>query len=287
VIHIQRPRTEPRALATQRRAGLQRAFAALNAHGADSKELKETLHRYDSGKETLFKAQHKKCAYCERRVGFKGNALEHLRPKKEAWRHLPGTSPPVIDIGYWWLTWTWTNQVFACTSCNTGYKHNYFPLAPGSAVLAGPASPYRNKRLLPVHLDTSVERPLFIDPAEEDPLDHIEWRPVNRTQPKPLWKWSPAHLTPEGCATIKVLHLAELADDVDHHVRDNVLARTESVCAHIDGGRHAEALAEWRTIGRDLVRSPCHLAGPTWNALHYLVDQPRRATANLAIPLRP
>jgi hypothetical protein len=105
VIRIQRPKTEPPALATQRRAGWKRAFAALNAHGAGSRELKDTL----------FLAQHRKCAYCERRVGLKGNAVEHLRPKKEAWRHLPGTSPPVIEDGYWWLTWTWTNQLFACT----------------------------------------------------------------------------------------------------------------------------------------------------------------------------
>jgi hypothetical protein len=287
VIRIRRPGTEPPALAKQRRAGLRRAFAALNAHGADSKELGETLDRYDGGKETLFRAQHRKCAFCERRVGFKGNPLEHLRPKAEAWRHMPGTSPPIIDPGSWWLTWTWKNHVFACTPCNTGYKQNYFLLAPGSPVLTGPVSPYRKKGLRPSHLDISVESPLLVDPSAEDPLDHIEWRPVNRAQPKRLWKWSPWHLSPKGDATIKVLHLSELADDVGDHVRDNVLARTESVCAHVDGGRHARALAEWRRIGRDLVRSHCHLAGPTWNALHYLVDQPRRTAANLLIPPRP
>jgi hypothetical protein len=287
VIRIRRPKTEPRALATQRRAGLQRAFAALNAHGADSKELKDTLDRYDGGKAALFRAQHRKCAFCERRVGFKGNPLDHVRPTREVWRHMPGTSPRIVDSGYWWMTWTWTNHVFACTPCNTGYKQNYFPLALGSAVLAGPASPYRNERLRPSHLDISLESPLLVDPSAEDPLDHIEWRPVNRAHPKRLWKWSPAHLTPEGHATIEVLHLSVLADDVGDHIRDNVLARAESVCAHVDGGRHDRALAEWRRIGRDLVRSRCPLAGPTWNALHYLVDEPRRTAANLLIPPRP
>lgn len=223
MIHIRRPRTEPHALAKQRRMGL----------------------------------------------------------------HMPGTSPPIVDPGYWWLTWTWTNHVFACAPCNTGYKQNYFPLAAGSAALAGPVSPYRNKRLRRSHLDTSVESPLLVDPSSEDPLDHIEWRPVNRAQPKRLWKWFPAHLTPKGEATIKVLHFDNLADDVGDHIRDNVLARTESVCAHVDAGRHTTALAEWRAIGRDLVRSACHLAGPTWNALHFLVDQPWRASASLVLPARP
>ncbi len=286
MIFVRRPTTEPPALARQRRAGLRRAFAALNAHGAGSPEPSATLRDYDGGKAALFKAQHRKCACCERRVGLAAHPLEHVRPKNEAWRHLPG-DPPVKERGYWWLTWTWANHLFACTPCNTGYKQCYFPLAPGSAVLAGPASPYRNKRLRQAQVDVSLETSLFVDPSAVDPLDHIAWRPVNRGDPKRLWKWSPSHITAAGEATIKVLQLQMLADDVGDHVRDHLLARTESVCAHVDGGRHPRALAEWRAIGRDLVRSSCALAGPTWNALHYLVDAPRRAAATLPIPPRP
>jgi hypothetical protein len=132
-----------------------------------------------------------------------------------------------------------------------------------------------------------VESPLLIDPSAEDPLDHIEWRPVNRSQPKRLWKWSPAPLTPQGDATIKVLRFAELADDVGDHVRNNALRRSESVCAHIDAGRLTTADAEWRALGSDLVRSDCHLAGPTWNALHFLVDSTRQARGHLAPLPRP
>jgi 5-methylcytosine-specific restriction endonuclease McrA len=273
-------------LATQRRAGLKRAFAALNAYGPDSKELLHTLTGYDGGKAALFKAQHRKCAYCERRIGLAANDLEHVRPKKEVWRHLPGDRTAVVESGYWWLTWTWENHLFACRTCNK-HKGTYFPLVSGSRALIGPARPYRNKRLRPAHRDKSVESTLLVDPSSEDPLDHIEWRPVDARLPKRLWKWSPAHLTPRGEATIKILHLAELADDVGDHVRDNMLARTESVCAHVDGGRHAEALVEWQRIGRDLARSRCHLAGPAWNALHHLVDPIRRAKASLPFPPRP
>lgn len=283
MIRVRRPKAEPRELAVQRRAGLLRAFSALNTHGAGSEQMREALKGYDGGKARLFGAQHRKCAYCERRVGLEGSPLEHLRPKGPAWRHLPGT-PPSIEPGYWWLTWTWENHLFACTSCNSGFKKNYFPLAPGSAVLAGPTAPYGNKHLRRIHRDTTVESPLLVDPASEDPLDHIEWRPVDRKQPKRLWTWSPAPLTPKGDATIRVLQVSKLADDVGAHVRDNVLGRTELLCSYIAKGEKGRAAREWRAIARDLIGPSSVLAGPTWNALHFLVD-PQRRTQGALPPL--
>lgn len=287
MIRIHRPQTEPAALRKQRLAGLKRAFAALNKHGAGSDELKEALKAYDGGKATLFRAQHRKCAYCERRVGFTANPLEHVRPKNEARRSLPGISPPVNEPGYWWLTWTWSNHLFACHSCNTGYKQTYFPLATGSAALAGPTYPYPYKRLRPEHLDVTVELPLFVDPSADDPLDHIAWRPVNPKQPKRMWRWDPVPKTAEGAATIAILHLRDLADDVAGHLRDNALARVEAICAYVDAGRFPEALADWHALGMDTARSECHLAGPTWSALHYLVEPHRRIEARLPDLPRP
>ena len=210
-----------------------------------------------------------------------------MRPKKEAWRHLPGELPHVVEPGYWWLTWAWDNHLFACQSCNTGLKKSHFPLAPGTRPLVGPTPPYKYKRLRPDHLDTSVEQAWFIDPSRVDPLDHIVWRPANQTYPKRRWLWSPEGLTDEGKATIKVLHLDELADDVADHLRDNALARALEVCAHIDAGRRRPALAAWNALGRDVAGPTCHLAGPTWNALHYLVEPHRRAKAGLPDLLRP
>lgn len=286
MILVHRPTTEPRELARQRRRGLERALDALNAHGQGSKALNDALTDYDGGRTKLFRAQHRKCAYCERRVGLKGNVLEHIRPKGRAWRHMPGTQP-IYDEGYWWLTWAWKNHLFACASCNTGYKKAYFPLAQGSAALQGPSAPYHKKRLERAHLDTSIEAALLVDPSVQDPLDHIEWRPVNQALPKKRWTWFPKALTQEGDATIAVLGLADLADDVGDHLRDNALARTSMVCEKIDVGQFAEAAALWDALTRDLVRSDCHLAGPTWNALHYLVDARRRTTAQLVMPARP
>jgi hypothetical protein len=90
-----------------------------------------------------------------------------------------------------------------------------------------------------------------------------------------------------GEATIRVLQLDALADDIADHVRDNALSRTDAICADIDAGRYGVALAAWNAVGRDLAGSKCNLAGPTWNALHFLVDQARRAQAGLPPLARP
>ncbi len=267
---------------------MKRAFKALNAHGEGSKQLKEELEPYDGGKETLFLGQHRKCAYCDRRAGLEGNHVEHFRPKREAWRHLPDDKPRIVDpVGYWWLTWTWSNHLFVCASCNTGFKKNHFPLAAGSPSLSGPKAPYPHADLQPQHENVAIESALLVDPSVEDPLDHIEWRLVNPTEPRSLWKWNPAGLTPSGEATIKVLGLVALAYDVGAHVRDNLMARANEVCDLVDGGQPVIALQRWLALGKDVAGSHSTFAGPTWNALHVLVDAPRRAAASLPDLPRP
>jgi hypothetical protein len=287
VIRIYRPKAAPQKLKHQARRGLARALAALNAHGAASPQLKAALTDYDGGKASLFRAQHKKCVYCERKSPLAANALEHFRPKAEAWRHLRKQTPRRVEPGYWWLTWTWENMLFSCHSCNSGAKQNYFPLAPGSRRLTGPAAPYSGKRLQRVHKNTSVEDALLVDPASDDPLDHVEWRPVNPKQPKRLWKWSPRHLTPKGVATINVLGLSTHADLLTPHLLNHVLSRTEEICDHIDNQQYVAALAKWQTLGREVASQECDLAGPTWNALHHLVDPTRRQAAGLPDLPRP
>jgi len=84
-----------------------------------------------------------------------------------------------------------------------------------------------------------------------------------------------------------VLQLDKLADDVALHVRDHALRHTEAICADVDGGRFAAARRAWKALGADIARSRCHLAGPTWNALHHLVDPARRARARLPRLPRP
>lgn len=286
MIRIHRPAAEPARLTQQRERRLPRAIKALNGSGAASKALKDTLKDYDGGKKQLYLAQRRKCAYCERRVGFGSNPVEHFRPKREAWRHQPGKTSDIDGTGYWWLTWTWENQLFACPTCNGSHKRNYFPLAT-AARLGGPSAPYPHDHLLPAHTALQAESPLLVDPATEDPLDHLDWRPVNPGEPKKLWKWAPLGLTPRGEATIELLGMDELADDVGDHLRDHVVSRAEEICRLVDAGDVGSAVAGWAALANDVVRSDCLLAGPTWNALRFLVDEPRRIRAALALPPRP
>lgn len=286
MIRIRRQRKVPPRLAAQQRAGLAAAIQALNAHGLASRELKDTLSNYDGGRDALYRAQYRKCVYCERRPGFKANPVEHFRPKKEAWRNLPD-EPASKSEGYWWLTWSWDNQFFSCTHCNSGHKRNYFPLVPGTAALTGPAPPYRRKRLQEIHRDVSREQAQLIDPALEDPLDHIEWRPVNRQAPKRRWKWSPSHLSDRGLATIKVLGLELMADDVGDHIRECLVEPCEQVCKLVVAGRVADAQSQWDSLLASKCQSKAEHAGATWNALDFLVDRATRAAGHLREPPRP
>jgi len=118
---------------TRVRNALERSLGAAvvewNNHGIE-KAKKTTDRGYAVVKEDLFARQLKKCAYCERRPGFDGQAVEHFRPRKHAERALPGEASDKDQERYWWLAWHWENLFFACTTCNgRARKGNRFPLA--------------------------------------------------------------------------------------------------------------------------------------------------------------
>lgn len=145
-------------LAAVRSDELSRVRQAL----VDGEPLSERLirNRYDVARQQLFEMQHYKCCYCETKQNtHKWETVEHFRPKCEVTRD--GSSYP----GYWWLAWTWTNLLFCCMQCNT-YKGAAFPLAPGSTPLAVDELP------------PGGEQPLLLDPAVDDPREHIQFRPV-------------------------------------------------------------------------------------------------------------
>src|SRR5688572_2329189 len=64
-------------------------------------------------KEPMFKAQGRKCCYCEQRCALENNDVEHFRPKRRANR-VPGLRD---RGGYWWLTFAWDNLLFSCRQC--------------------------------------------------------------------------------------------------------------------------------------------------------------------------
>ena len=126
-------------------------------------KFKSHIYAHDSVKNVLLEAQHNKCCYCESkfRANYPGD-VEHFRPKgavqqeKSEQREYPG---------YYWLAYAWENLLVSCYSCNsTQNKGALFPLS-------DPKARARSHRD-----ELADERPLLIDPASEDPREHIRFR---------------------------------------------------------------------------------------------------------------
>ncbi len=128
--------------------------------GIKTFEFKSAIYGHASVKEALKTAQHGKCAFCESRITHvQYGDVEHFRPKKGFLRGKSLTRP-----GYYWLAYDWDNLLLACQICNQRHKRNAFPLVRGSLRARS-------------HLGSiAKERPVFIHPGQEDPLNEIEFR---------------------------------------------------------------------------------------------------------------
>lgn len=124
--------------------------------------------------------QHDKCCFSEAR--FKGDyrQVEHFRPKGriDGYRIQSRIYP-----GYYWLAYEWTNLFLCKELINISFKKTYFPLQD------------EHERNTNHHL-THVEVPLLIDPAVDEPRDHIRF-----------YRDEPIHLSKRGLLTIKLLGL--------------------------------------------------------------------------------
>jgi uncharacterized protein (TIGR02646 family) len=139
----------------------------------------------------LWRAQHWKCCYCERKIPEKFNDVEHYRPKGSAVR-LPGC---ILTHGYWWLAFSWSNLLFACPACNRSGKNDAFPLAAGSVSLQAESD------------GPGLEVPLLIDPAGSlNPLVHVEFYAI-RVGSKFDWWARGRNGSLHGETTISVLKL--------------------------------------------------------------------------------
>ena len=113
-------------------------------------------------KGVLMRMHHKKCCYCETKLPIPANLhVEHFRPKG-AVRQNRGDNDEFP--GYYWLAYSWENLLLACFDCNTTYKGTMFPLE-------NPTQRARSH-----HDDLAVERALFVNPATEDPREHIRFQ---------------------------------------------------------------------------------------------------------------
>lgn len=166
-------------LAAVRERETDRARAAItNDVPLDNKLLGR---EYKVARDALAAAQYNKCCYCERGFPTKHEPVEHYRPKSS----------------YWWLTWTWDNLLFACIHCNHS-KRADFPLQADSTCLKPGEQPPGN------------ERPLLLNPAEEDPREHIEFIPADKGR----WIPRPRGASARGRATLGALGWSKTPDDM-------------------------------------------------------------------------
>lgn len=179
---------EPKALAPVRSAEL----AALVALGRAPKS--DEIKGYRVIAEELWRLQHQKCCYCEAKIRFKFNDVEHYRPKGFADR-APGATE---THGYWWLAYTWKNLLYACSTCNRSNKNSRFPLARGSVALTyDSAAP-------------GGEVALLLNPAEGDnPVEHIKFvfERGASADAKEHWWARPRNGSVKGSITIDVCGL--------------------------------------------------------------------------------
>ena len=125
--------------------------------GREKFPLKDTIYRHESVKNVQLNAQHGKCCYCEE---ISRGEIEHYRPKGAVKQSSKSTNQ---YPGYYWLAYDWDNLLVSCTGCNNN-KSILFPLEDEAT------------RARSHHDNIQDEKPLFINPAKDDPREHICFR---------------------------------------------------------------------------------------------------------------
>jgi uncharacterized protein (TIGR02646 family) len=188
MIRIVKPIKVPKILTTRGAAQIQQDCAAYDASPTDYRSGEKTfiidtkIYGAESVKKALRHAQYNKCCYCESKkfLATSYGAVEHYRPKG-AVQQARGQKKE--HPGYYWLAYDWNNLLFSCTACNTK-KRDLFPLRDNNA------------RARSHYDDIDLEQPFLVNPAVENPRDHIRFR-----------EGDPEPLTEIGKITIQVLDL--------------------------------------------------------------------------------
>jgi uncharacterized protein (TIGR02646 family) len=160
MIRIKKPLQPPARLRNEGRKKAQQHQQAYDNDPSAKFSFAADIYGHPTVKDALIAAQHKKCCFCESLVGNDGD-VEHFRPKS-GYRQESGD--PLVSPGYYWLAYEWSNLYLSCSACNQRQKGNLFPIDKSSKR----AHTYQN--------DIAVEKPLFIDPGQEDPDKYISFR---------------------------------------------------------------------------------------------------------------
>ncbi len=277
----------PFGLAAARTSGLHRAARRLTAAGAGRRSDAIAGYRKPTA-QALHDRQHGECAWCERPVGKTTQPVEHVRPKLGAVGPDSSGAAVLDSHHYWWLAWTWTHLVWACSTCNDqAHRGNHFPLEPGSARVEAPTFPVAFP-LADQHFDLSGELRLLVHPREDDPLDHVVWTVVDRRQARSRWRWKVSWRDDRGETTRSILHLDELEDQVNAHLRLAVLGRDREIRQHLAAGRTAEATASWEEMLTTVLDDPAQpFRAASWCAIGALWPSVATAAHAWNRPARP
>jgi uncharacterized protein (TIGR02646 family) len=253
VIRVNKPARAPAVLRERGREARDLLCKDYDAGGRDFL-FDRKIYAHESVKKALRQAQHDKCCFCESKVSHISHGdVEHFRPKA-ACRQRSGGAPR--RPGYYWLAYEWSNLFFCCQLCNQRHKKDLFPLMNPKA------------RATSHHDDLAKERPLFLDPAGDDPESHIEFD-QERARPR--------NGSRRGLVTIRALKLN----------RKELLARRHS---HLEDLRKLhgaqDALAEILRRVRRSGRRPSDLQQSTLAGLERRLDEHTHDSAEYAVMAR-
>jgi uncharacterized protein (TIGR02646 family) len=223
---------------------------------------------YGVARAPLHRAQHGKCAYCEMQQQDVALPTEHFRPKA---RVTDDPDHQTALTGYWWLAWTWGNLLFSCATCNSpARKGNHFALERGSIPLQAGQEP------------PCDERPMFVDPSREDPLEHISF-----VQLRP-GRWVPRARrgSERGEYTIIKLGLdrPELLTLYDRHVRHTVQPLLQQIRAVLKLGDSRDVSKTWSCCLRRLFCPEAPFHALSYDVLEDGISATERGRWRLELP---
>lgn len=149
------------------------ALKALFDQGNTTFVFQKAIYGHKTVKEVLINIQHNKCCFCEAKITHISHGdVEHFRPKAG---YQIDEMQALIQPGYYWLAYDFSNLFFCCQVCNQTYKKNYFPLAD------------ERKRATSHTDDYRLEESLILHPAIDAIDDHLAFeaeviKPKNGSQ---------------------------------------------------------------------------------------------------------
>ena len=198
-------------------------------------DIKEGIYGHADVKKSLTDLQKGVCCYCESHYDVTGyGEVEHFRPKG-GWKQ-DEDDKELQHPGYYWLAYKWENLMYACKKCNVGYKQNYFPLEDP------------DKRFKKKTLDISQEKPLLINPYEEQhPEQHMTFEgPTIRA------------LSEKGKASIKYYGLDRVELDEERRRIFNPLNALARAAGFLHGKEKEETVNELKKFVNDLLSTGQH-----------------------------